>query len=111
MILHQCVMSGGFLKVVAAKTLLIDASYDNALKSIDLSGILDESCNHARFCNYAVAIWKVLVHSIIYNFQMLTHFIVQFKIFTFVNITTEQKSLQVEGSYQVHNSEDKCSRF
>lgn len=39
MILHQCVMSGGFLKVVAAKTTLIDASYDNALKSIDLSGI------------------------------------------------------------------------
>ena len=42
---------------------------------------------------------------------MWTHFIVQCKIFTFVNITAEQKSLQVEGSYQVHNSEDKCSRF
>ena len=91
--------------------MLIDDSYDNALKSIDLSGILDESCNHACICNYVVAIWKVLVHSIIYNFHMLTHFIVQFKIFTCVNITTEQKSLQVEGSYQVHDSEDKCLRF
>ena len=36
--------------------MLIDASYDNALKSIDLSDILDKFCNHADFCNYVVAI-------------------------------------------------------
>ena len=65
--------------LVATKTILIDASYNDALKSIDLSGTLDGSFNHACFCNYAGAIWKVLVHSIIYIFQMLTHFITQFK--------------------------------
>lgn len=31
------------------------------------------------FCKYAVTVWKVLVHSSIDIFQMLTHFIIQFK--------------------------------
>lgn len=68
-----------FLKRLFATETIINASYDDTLNSIDLSGTLNESFIHTCFTNYALVIWEVLVHSIIHIFQMLTYFTIQFK--------------------------------